>query len=43
MRMIPPKRPCGIGGQEEKCMFESLAGSRLDPEAGAKVRVALGG
>lgn len=43
MRMIPPKRPCGTGGQEEKCMFESLAGEHPGHEAGAKVRAALGG
>ena len=42
MRMIP-KRSCDPGGQEERCMFESLAGARLDPEAEAKVRAALGG
>ena len=42
MRMIP-KRPCDPGGQEERRMFESLAGARLDPEAEAKVHAALGG
>ena len=42
MRMIP-KRPCDPGGQEERRMFELLAGARPDHEAGAKVRVVLGG
>ncbi len=42
MRMIP-KRPCDPGGQEERRMFELLAGARLGPEAGAKARAALGG
>ena len=42
MRMIP-KRPCGTGGREENRMFESLAGERPGPEAGATVRAALGG
>ena len=42
MRMIP-KRPRDPGGQEEKRMFESLAGERPGHGAGATVRAALGG
>ena len=42
MRMLP-KRPHDPGGQEEKRMFESLAGERPGHEAGAKARAAPGG